>query len=311
MSQSVHTRLLRLARDRGVDFNLVLQRYGAERFLYRLSVSDKVDRFILKGAALFRVWGEEALRPTPDIDLLALGLEDQATLHATVGAICKIPCPEDGVEFDPATTRMHHIRGQQPYGGVRMRMKGNLGQALLHLQLDFGFGDVITPDRDEREYPTLLDLPVPRLWTYPRETLVAEKLEALVRLDATNTRAKDLWDIACLARRFAFDGETLRTAIEETFRRRRTSFAGERPLALLPGYYEDGERGQEWQVLQRQVGPAADGPTRLADVGQELGRFLGPVCDSLIAARPFTQVWSAPGPWRAGFRTRPEAATGD
>ena len=175
-----------------------------------------------------------------------------------------------------------------------------LGRIQLPLQVDIGFGDVITPEREEREYPTLLDLPAPRLWTYPRETVVAEKFEAMVRLGAINARVKDLWDIACLARHFAFDGETLRTAIEETFRRRRTSFAGERPVALLPGYYHDTVRSQQWQALLKRIEMDADGPALLVDAGEKLGRFLGPVCDSLIEDRAFTQAWPSGGPWRPG-----------
>ena len=301
---SVRQRLLNVARDKGVDFNRVLQRYAAERFLYRLSASGEVDRFILKGAALFRVWDEQEPRPTRDVDFLALGPEDHVTIRTAVEAICGIPCPEDGVVFDSATIQIDNIRDEQQYGGLRVQIQGSLGQAWLHLQVDLAFGDVIIPDREEQDYPTLLAMPVPRLWTYPRETLVAEKFEAMVSLGITNSRVKDLWDIACLARRFAFDGETLRTAIEETFRRRRTSLAGERPMALLPRYYEDTTREQQWQALQRQIGTATDGPARLVDAGEELRSFLGPVCNSLIEGRPFTQVWPAGGAWRPGSQAR-------
>lgn len=300
---SVRQRLLNLARNQGLDFNLVLQRYAAERFLYRLSVSDEVDRFTLKGAALFRVWDAEELRPTRDVDFLAFGNEDHGALRATLEGISAIPCPQDGVLFDVSTIRIWNIREELPYGGVRVRMEGRLGQARLHLQMDIGFGDVITPEREERDYPTLLDLPAPRLWTYPRETLVAEKFDAMVSLGMTNTRVKDLWDIACLARRFAFDGETLRTAVDETLRRRQTPLEGERPVALTPGYYLDAIRTQRWQVLQGQIGASADGPVLLVDAGEELQRFLGPVCDSLIEGGTFTQAWSAGGPWRAEAHT--------
>ncbi len=195
---------------------------------------------------------------------------------------------------------MRDIRDEQPDGGVRARIEGRLGRARLPLQVDIGFGDVVTPEREERDYPTLLDLPAPRLWTYPRETLVAEKFDAMVSRGMTNTRVKDLWDIACLARRFRFDGETLRTAIEETLRRRQTPLAGERPAALTPGYYLDATRAQRWRVLQQQIGASADGPALLADAGEELLRFLGPVCDSLIGGGSFRQGWSAAGPWRLG-----------
>ena len=303
---SVHQRLRNLARGQEVDFNRVLQRYAAERFLYRLSVSGEVDRFTLKGAALLWVWAGRELRPTRDVDFLASGAEDHSAIRAAVETICDIPCPEDGVGFDPATIRMDDIRGEQQYSGVRVQMVGSLGQTQLHLQVDIAFGDVITPERKEENYPTLLDLPIPHLWTYPRETVVAEKLEAMVRLGAANSRAKDLWDIACLARSFAFDGETLRTAIAETFRRRRTSLSGARPLALLPSYCEDTARAQRWEVLQGQVGPVADGPARLVDAGEELRRFIGPVWDGLMEGSPFTEDWPAGGPWRPGIQARTE-----
>lgn len=301
---SVRQRLLNLARERSMDYNLVLQRYAAERFLYRLAASGEVDRFTLKGATLFRVWADQDLRPTRDIDFLALGPEDHAGIRTALAAICGTPCTEDGVVFDPATIRIDDIRDEQPYVGLRARISCNLGRARLVLQIDIGFGDIITPEREEQDYPTLLDLPAPRLWTYPRETLVAEKLEAMVRLGAANSRVKDLWDIACLARRFPFDGETLRTAIEQTFRRRGTLFAGKRPAALLPGYYEDPTRARRWQELQRQIGTAVDGPARLVDAGEELRHFLGLVFDSLIEDTPFTQSWPAGGPWRPGIQAR-------
>ena len=304
---SVHARLLNLARKEGRDFNLLLLRFTVERFLYRLSISDEVDRFTLKGAALFRVWDGKEARPTRDIDLLDMWSEDRAPIRASLEAICGVPCPEDGVVFDAANIRMAAIRDDQPYGGVRARIQGRLGRARLPLQIDIGFGDVITPERKERDYPTLLDLPAPRLWTYPRETTVAEKLHAMVEHGARNTRVKDLWDVAHLARCFAFDGEVLRNAISETFQRRGTSFGHERPIALLPSYYEDAMRERLWKALQRGMEEDADGPAKLVDAGAELLRFLGPVCDSLIEGSSFTQVWPAGGPWRSGVQAR----TGD
>ena len=288
---SVRTRLRDLARRQKVDFNLMLGRYAAERFLYRLSASKEVDRFTLKGAALLRVWSEEELRPTRDIDFHAVGRDDHYAIRTSLADVCGVPCPEDGVVFDSRTIRIDGIRQDQEYGGLRARIQGRLGQVRLPLQVDIGFGDAISPERVEQDYPTLLDLPVPRIWTYPRETLIAEKLEAMVSLAEKNTRVKDLWDIACLARRFAFDGEALRTAVAETFRRRGTSLDGEQPLALLPSYYEDPVRARRWQVLQRQVGAGADVPARLEDAGDELRAFLGPVCDGLIEGSPFTRGW--------------------
>lgn len=304
IAASVQARLLNLARSQERDFNLLLQRYTAERFLYRLSISDQVDRFTLKGAALLRVWDGDNARPTRDVDFLASGSDERAVIHAAVANICSAQCADDGVVFDPESIRLTNIRDGQPYAGMRTSIKGGLGRTRLNLQVDIGFGDTIVPERKRQDYPTLLDLPAPRLWTYPRETVVAEKLHAMVEHDALNTRVKDLWDVACLARRFGFDGVLLRTAIAATFRRRGTSFGRERPLALLPGYYEDAIREQLWRKLRRELEGDADGPVRLMDAGEELREFLGPACDSLIEDRPFTHAWPAGGPWRPGVQAR-------
>ena len=144
--------------------------------------------------------------------------------------------------------------------------------------------------------------------------MVAEKFHAMASLGDRNSRVKDLWDVACLARRFAFDGDTLRTAIAETFRHRGTSLTGGRAAALLAGYYDDHEapaRGQRWRELRRQIGTDIDGPDRLVEAGEDLRRFLGPVCDSLIEESPFTQAWPAGGPWRPGTQAWTGSEGGD
>ena len=308
---SVRQRLLNLARKTGVEFSLVLERYAVERFLFRLGASGEADRFTLKGAALFRVWDAEELRPTRDVDFLASGIQHRTAIRKALEAICEIRCPEDGVVFDPATIRLDTIQGVELRGAMRVRIQGVLARARLHLQIDIGFGDVVTPGPQERNYPTLLDLPAPRLWTYPRETLIAEKIEALVRLGLRNSRVKDLWDIACLGRRFAFDGETLRTALAKTFGRRETPFGRERPVGLLPGYYEDTMRVRRWNDLRRQVGEDAEGPAGLVDAGEELRRFVGPVYDSLIENRPFIRSWPPGGPWRPETEARTQVRNCD
>lgn len=295
---SVHDRLLALARARGADFNLMLQRYAAERFLYRLGLSSEVDRFVLKGAALFLVWAGTEFRASGDVDFLAIAPADQTTLRRSLEAICAVTYVEDGLLFDPASIQIADIREDQEYGGVRVKLRATLGSAVLPLQVDIGFGDVITPDRQEADYPTLLGHPAPRLWTYPRETAVAEKFETMVRRGLTNSRMRDFWDVAALAQHFAFDGETLGAAITETFRRRGTPLGGDPPDALRPAFYEDGNRIAQWEAFQRSVGAAVDAPTRFSAAGEIVRAFLGPIRESLIRDDPFTQVWRAGGPWR-------------
>ena len=184
---SVHQRLLTLARERHADFNHVLQRYAVERFLYRLSVSGEVDAFTLKGASLFLLWTGREFRPTRDVDLLGAGPPDPTEVRARIVRICAEPCVDDGLVFDTESIRIEDIREGLEYGGIRIRLRAELGQARIPLQADVGFGDAITPERQEADYPTLLELPSPHIWTYPKETFVAEKFESIVRLGPANS----------------------------------------------------------------------------------------------------------------------------
>src|SRR5664280_2520071 len=167
---SVRQRLLNLSKENDADYNAMLQRFTRERFLYRLGMSSEVDRFTLKGAALFVVWGGGEFRPTKDVDLLGSGSPDHAVVRRQVEAVLSIPCPEDGLTFEPSLTNVESIHEEEKYVGVRVRLEGRLGRAKLPLQVDIGFGDAVTPGRSEAEYPTLLDLPIPRTcstgWTF-------------------------------------------------------------------------------------------------------------------------------------------------
>ncbi len=296
VAASVHQRLLNLARERGTEFNLVLQRFVAERFLYRLSVSGQVDEFTLKGAALFLVWTGRELRPTRDIDLLRRGPSDHSPVRHAIEAICAVGYPADGILFDPSSVRIEDILGAQEYGGVRVNLRARLGRADLPLRVDLGFGDAITPARIEADYPTLLDFPAPRLWTYPRETAIAEKFDAMVRLGLANTRMKDFWDVAALARHFSFEGETLRAAIADTFTRRQTPHTLEMPEPLRPAFYSEAARVALWEAFQTRAG-GADGPSRFDDAGEVVRSFLGPVRESLVHGDAFTKSWQKGGPW--------------
>jgi predicted nucleotidyltransferase component of viral defense system len=300
VAASVHARLLALARARGTDFNIMLQRYVGERFLFRLGVSSEVDRFVLKGAALFLVWAGKEFRATRDLDFLATAPADHAAIRASIELVCAVAYPEDGLSFDAATIAIADIREDQEYGGVRVRLRAALGRARVWLQLDIGFGDVITPERRVEAYPTLLEHAAPELWTYPRETCVAEKFETMVRRGPANSRMRDFWDVAALAQHFAFDGETLGSAITETFHRRGTALGGELPDALRPAFYEDPDRITQWEAFQRDSGPAVEAPARLQEVGDMVRIFLGPVRESLIRDEPFTRAWPAGGPWGPG-----------
>ncbi len=203
---SVRQRLLNLSKERGQPFDLVLVRYGIERLLYRLSCSPYAEKFLLKGAMLFVVWGEDAPRTTRDLDLLGFGPADETEVKANFVDLAGLDVEPDGLEFLPASVAVAPIREDARYSGIRVTLEARLAQARIPLQVDIGYGDAVTPAPAEVDFPPLLDFPAPRLRAYPYYTVMAEKLEAAVLLGAANTRMKDFFDLWYLSGRFTFEG---------------------------------------------------------------------------------------------------------
>ena len=297
---SIHARLLNLAHVRGTQLNFLLQSYAAERFLYRLGRSPVSDRFTLKGATLFVVWGGETFRGTRDVDLLRSGFPGEEELRDDLATIGTVPCPEDGVVFQLGAEdiRLRPLPVGRTQGAVRARLNARMGKIRLPLQVDVGFGDLPFPDRERCSYPVLLDQPQPSIWTYRRESHVAEKFHAMVQLGRNNTRMKDLWDIAALAARFSFHGPTLREAVEHTFGIRGTILGDEAPAVLEASFFFGEERERLWAGFLTNALLFSDGPVALSDVGDRIRRFLGPVHSSIVRNEPFRRNWSPGGPWR-------------
>jgi hypothetical protein len=191
VAASVRARLLNKARAEERPFAELLQYYAMERFLYRLSESPHRDRFVLKGALMFSIWGGPATRATKDIDLLSSRTEGVNALVGAVSECLQTGVASDGLTFDPGSVTGEEIRIDAEYNGVRLRFRGTLGSARVSVQVDVGFGDVVTPGAELLTFPTLLDLPAPKLAMYTPETAIAEKVEAMVALGAANTRLKD------------------------------------------------------------------------------------------------------------------------
>lgn len=229
---SIRARLLAKARADGQDFNWVLTRYGLERLLYRLSISDYADHFLLKGALLFDLWFDIPHRPTRDADLLAFGSADMTHIESVFRTICAEEL-DDGIRFSPESVQAREIRKEAKYAGIRVTLTGYLEQTRCPLQIDMGFGDAVTPGPEAVVFPVMLpDLPAPRLRAYPSYTVIAEKLEALVSLGIANSRMKDYFDLWVLSRHTDFDGNLLCRAINGTFGRRQTPLLDGLPLGL-------------------------------------------------------------------------------
>lgn len=246
---SIRARLKRHADATKEDFNLILTRYGLERLLYRLSISKHAPDFILKGALLFQLWYGNAHRPTQDADLLGFGPDDAATLVETFRSICTVQI-DDGVVFDPDSIRGTEIRRNASYGGVRVDVRATLDSARIALQVDVGFGDVVTPHPQPILYPTLLgDMPAPNLRIYPKTSVIAEKLHAVCVLGVTNSRMKDFFDLWVLLHDSAIDDNELVEAIAATFSRRATALPDGVPDGLSDAFAADAARRIQWRAF--------------------------------------------------------------
>uniref|UniRef100_A0A7V4XSL3 Nucleotidyl transferase AbiEii/AbiGii toxin family protein n=1 Tax=Acidobacterium capsulatum TaxID=33075 RepID=A0A7V4XSL3_9BACT len=250
VSASVRQRPLNYARTSKRPFAEVLQYFAMERFLYRLSVSPHSERFVLKGALLLTAWRASDSRPTMDIDLLGKMSNEVEAVLQLMREVAQIEIPHDGIAFDPDSFRGEAIREDADYSGVRVTFKGDLAGAKLHMQIDTGFGDVITPAPEELSYPTILAFPAPVLWGYSRETVIAEKLQALVQLRMLNSRMKDYYDLWLLSRHPELDVTTLRYAIQRTFRNRNTAIEAA-PVGLSTEFCEDPGKQAQWRAFLR------------------------------------------------------------
>ena len=288
LSASILARLLTLAKQRGDDYNLLLNRFGMERLLTRISISPHAERFLLKGALLFALWYDNPHRPTRDADLLGFGPDDEASLIATFREIAAMDLG-DGIVFDPDSVKADAIREDNTYGGTRITLMARIGSARCALQIDVGFGDAVTPGPQTVAYPTLLgDFPAPTLRVYPVYTVIAEKYQAMVMLGQANSRMKDFFDLAVIARRTELDGATLAAAIAATFARRQTALPIERPLALTKQFSADTAKLRQWQAfLNKNRIEAAS----LGDTVALLDDLLWPPTEVAAAGSQATATW--------------------
>lgn len=297
MAASVNHRLLNLARERGEDFSLLLTRYALERLLYRLAQSGYANQFILKGALLFSLWGDHPHRTTRDLDLLGSGSPEPARIEMIFRELCLAPVEEDGLAFLADSVRSTLMREDQEYNGLRINAVALLGRARIPLQIDIGFGDAVTPAPAEADFPSLLHFTSPRIRIYPRETVVAEKFQAMVMLGIANSRMKDFYDVWTLLQQFPFNGSILSRAIQATFARRSTALPEQTPLALTGEFAADTGKQRQWDAFIRK-GKLTPMTPALEEVLDALHHFLMPPTLALSQGDDFDQLWLPRGPWQ-------------
>lgn len=295
---SVHQRLLTRSKASAENFSLLLTRFALERLLYRLSKSAYADAFVLKGALVFNAWGISGLnRPTRDLDLLGYGDSSPERLMAAFRAICAVEVERDGLVFDADSISVQPVREDDEYAGLRVMLTAMLGKARLPLHVDVGFGDVVVPAASEAAFPVLLDFPAPVLRVYSRESVIAEKLHAMVRLGQLNSRMKDFYDIWLLSRQCEFDGPTLCRAVAAAFSRRDTPLPPQLPLALTPAFGQDAEKVVQWRAFLSRTGLEVE-DRRFEDIVAEVRQFLAPVLSSLAQGTLLAQAWVPDKRWR-------------
>ena len=289
---SVRARLLVIAKQTNRDFNAVLMQYIQERFLYRLSVSSYNNAFILKGALLLLAHRMSRLRPTKDIDFLGIEISnDLDKIKNIITEIAQIES-DDGVVFNTNNIRIEKITENANYDGVRLRLESELNGARSVLQLDIGFGDKIVAGPIELEFPVLLDMPVPKLHVYSKESSIAEKFQALVKLNIFSSRMKDIYDILFLAENEPFKFDTLQEAVITTFTQRETVIE-DRSGIFNEAFTEDKEKQSQWRAFLSRNRLGDD--QNLKKVMNRLEVFLEPVCD--LQTKSKNIVWD-PTSWQ-------------
>jgi predicted nucleotidyltransferase component of viral defense system len=306
IAASIRARLLNISRETQEDFQMLLNRYARERLLYRLSQSPLRDRFVLKGATLFSVWVEKPFRSTRDADFLSFGPNDVDSVTRGFRDLCGSDGgndPDDGIRFDRESVQGAQIREEEEYSGVRILLDAYIGRAKARIQIDIGFGDAITPEAQEVTLPAILDLPAPRLRAYPKETVIAEKFQAMAVLAETNSRMKDFYDIWVMQSQFVFEGAQLAEAIKTTFARRRTDVVPSSCVAFQSAFYSSKEPLIHWR-LYVQRGSFERIPPTFAEVGETIDAFLRPIAESIARGEPFDRTWPPGGPWKTTLKKK-------
>ena len=298
IDQSIRQRLLNMSRERNEDFQLILIRFALERFLYRLSKSRYAEQFILKGAFLFSLWTNYRYRPTKDLDLLGVGDRSPENLEKMFREICGIMVDPDGIVFDENSVTVSEIREEQEYGGNRVRLTGFLGKAKVSLQIDVAYGDAVTPEIEENDFPSMLEMSSPRILTYPKETVVAEKLQSMIHLGMQNSRMKDFFDLFWMSRLFSFEGPVLSRAIQSTFQRRKTLIVSVPPLVFSDEFSLDSIKNSQWKAFLNK--------NELTDISEEfpyiietLRDFLVPPLRAFSSGKRFSLSWKPGGAWHS------------
>lgn len=291
LSASVKARLLNKAKEMNGSFLEVMQNYGMERFIYRVSCSKHRDKFILKGALMFNVWQISERRTTMDVDFSGSFDNDVKNAENIIREICNTAVIPDGLIFDAESVTGKRIREESEYEGVRVKFKGYLGRSRISMQIDIGFGDSVYPKPKVIEYPSVLGFPVAKIRGYRPETMVSEKYETIIKIGKLNSRMKDFYDIWLLMHKYEFSGKLLVKALKKTFNQRETSFPIGSQLIDEDFYDLKSERQALWRAFIKKE-EIEFAPMELPDVVKLIEDFLKEPVEAIIKKNEFNKRWN-------------------
>lgn len=222
-AHSVRAKLLNLMKTSKKSYMYLLARYFNERLLYRVSVSQYRNNFVLKGGSLMYALDGLDARPTIDIDFLGNHISrERDSLKNSIENILKIECPEDGVVFDIENITTQEIAVDKQYPGTRFSFDARMDTIVHRMSIDIGFGDIVIPEPQNLDFPLLIsDLPAINISAYSLETVVAEKFHAMIERDLANSRMKDFFDCYQILSHRCIDESAIREAIIQTFSNRK------------------------------------------------------------------------------------------
>ena len=220
---SVKARLKNFAIKSGCTFQEALTYYGLERTIYRISISEYADNFVLKGGIfLYALFGRNYERATTDVDLLAQRISNGSEEMKSVFQKIFSRDVDDALVFDVDSITVEDITEFKEYHGLHVSFVGYLDRTKIPISIDIGFGDVIYPETVKMDFPVILDMESPRVNAYSLETSIAEKMEAIIHNGYLNSRYKDFYDIYVLSKKYVFSYAELRNAVIQTFENRKT-----------------------------------------------------------------------------------------
>jgi predicted nucleotidyltransferase component of viral defense system len=285
---SIRAKLKNIADKERKPFDFILMLYFVERLLFKLSISRYSDQFVLKGGLLLYIIMNEKARPTKDIDLLAGEIANNLdVLRGIFADVSAIPS-DDAVTYDAESITTERIKEDADYEGVRIKIIARLGNARKSLQFDIGFGDVVIPKPDILEYPTLLDMSKPIIKAYSKESVIAEKFEAMLYLAELNSRMKDFYDIYSLCISFNFEGRVLYEAVLQTLIRRGTHTPKE-PTVFSDDFAGNKDKATQWSAFKRRASVGDNIDFRKAV--ETITIFLKPIYERILSEDEFFGHW--------------------